>query len=112
MRPFVRRPIGRGGLIGTAARTAVVAGTATAVVGGMQRRQRAREDEAADAAAYDAQQQQLAMRAAAEQAVDQQARSASADPTMAALDRLVELQRQGVLSDEEFSAAKSKLLGL
>jgi hypothetical protein len=112
MRPFVRRPIGRGGLIGTAARTAVVAGTATAVVGGMQRRQRARDDEAADAAAYDAQQQQLAMRAAAEQAVDQQARPTSADPTIAALDRLVELQRQGVLSDEEFSAAKSKLLGL
>jgi hypothetical protein len=42
---------GRTGLLGTAARTAVVAGTATAVVGGVQQRQHDRAEEAAGAGA-------------------------------------------------------------
>ena len=47
---LMRRPIrrfGRPGLLGTMARTAVVAGTATAVVGGVQRHQQSRATEAA-----------------------------------------------------------------
>ena len=46
--------MGRPGLVGTMARTAVVAGTATAVVGGVQRHQAAGEQ----AAAQDQQNQQ------------------------------------------------------
>ena len=41
------RRMGRPGLIGTMTRTAVVAGTATAVSGGMQRRRYARDQSAA-----------------------------------------------------------------
>jgi hypothetical protein len=43
--------VGRPGLIGTMARTAVVAGTATAVSGGVARRQHARWQQEADAQA-------------------------------------------------------------
>ena len=41
------RRMGRPGLVGMAARTAVVAGTATAVSGGVSRRQNARAEEKA-----------------------------------------------------------------
>ena len=53
--------VGRPGLVGTMARTAVVAGTATAVSGGMTRRANQRAMEEQQAAAY---QQQAAMGAA------------------------------------------------
>ena len=115
-----RRPVGRGGLVGTAARTAVVAGTATAVVGGMSRHQQAKAEQAADAQAYEQQQQAAAMQVAAEQAVAQQAAAApppppaapAGDPTIAELERLATLKQQGILTDEEFAAAKAKVLGL
>jgi len=102
--------------LGTAARTAVVAGTATAVVGGMSHRQQAKAEQAADAQAYEQQQQQAAMEAAAQQAVAAQqaaapAAAAPADP-IAELERLAQLKQQGILSDEEFAAAKAKLLGI
>src|SRR6476646_9489803 len=120
MRPMARRPMGRGGLVGTAARTAVVAGTATAVVGGMGRRQQAKAEQAAEAQAYEQQQQDAAMQAAAQQAVAQQQAAApppppaaaGGDPTVAELERLATLKQQGILSDEEFAAAKAKLLGI
>jgi hypothetical protein len=54
--PLGRR--GRPGLIGMAARTAVVAGTATAVSGGVARRQQARAQESAEAEAWREQQAQ------------------------------------------------------
>ena len=54
----MRGRMGRPGLIGMAARTAVVAGTATAVSGNVQRRQAGRAQQAADADAYQQQQQQ------------------------------------------------------
>ena len=60
---------GRPGLIGMAARTAVVAGTATAVSGNVQRRQQARANEQYQQEAYEAQAQQDAMDAAAARAV-------------------------------------------
>lgn len=82
-----------------AARTAVVAGTATAVSGRVQRRQAARWDE------QDAQQYQ-----------QQQAQYAPAPPpeedSSAKLQELAQLHAQGVLTDEEFAAAKAKLLGI
>jgi hypothetical protein len=116
-----RRGIGRVGrpsLIGTAARTAVVAGTATAVVGGMSGRKQAQAQQAADAQAYQQEQQQAAMEAAAQQAAAQQAAAqqaaapAAAPDPIAELEKLAQLKAQGVLSDEEFAAAKAKLLGL
>lgn len=105
-----------------AARTAVVAGTATAVSGNVQRRQQNRANQSADAQAYEAQQQQAAMDAAAAQAVAnaQYAAAPVAPPAapagggsdlMAQLTQLGTLHAQGILSDEEFSAAKAKLLG-
>jgi hypothetical protein len=115
MRRPVRR-VGRPSLLGTAARTAVVAGTATAVVGGVSHRQEAKAQQAADAQAYQQMQQQQAMEAAAQQAAAQQAAAAPAaapagGDTVAELQKLADLKAQGVLTDEEFAAAKAKLLG-
>ena len=111
-RPMARRPMGRGGLLGTAARTAVVAGTATAVVGGVQHRQQGKAQQAADAQAYQEQQQAAAQQAAAEQAAAQQAPPPPASDPIAELERLAKLKEQGILTDEEFTAAKAKLLGI
>ena len=108
------RRMGRPGLIGMAARTAVVAGTATAVSGGMQRRQQEKAYQAQEAQAYEAQQQQAAMQEAAAQAVAAQQPAAPAAPAgddmMAKLTQLAQLHAQGILSDDEFAAAKAKLL--
>ena len=82
------------GLLRMAARTAVVAGTATAVSGRVQRRQAARWDE------QDAQQYAPPPQEPAEE-----------DAT-AQLQNLAALNKQGVLTDEEFAAAKAKALGL
>jgi hypothetical protein len=38
--------------------------------------------------------------------------AAPVDPTMAQLENLASLHTQGILSDEEFAAAKAKLLGI
>ena len=116
--------IGRPGLVGTMARTAVVAGTATAVSGNMQHRQQqkwAGQQAAADQAAYEAQQvdynaQQLAamqQQMAQMQAAQNQAQVAAApasDDLMAKLAQLADLKNAGVLSEEEFASAKAKLL--
>ena len=86
------------GLLRMAARTAVVAGTATAVSGRVQRRQAAKWDE------QDAQQY-------AQQAPPPPA-AAPEDDTNAQLQNLAQLHTQGVLTDEEFAAAKAKILGI
>ena len=114
------RRVGRPGLVGTMARTAVVAGTATAVVGGVSRHQAGKQQQAADAAAYQQEQQQAQMQAMAQQAAAEQAaaQAAAAPPPAAApandltaqLQQLATLKEQGVLSDDEFAAAKAKLL--
>ncbi len=108
--PLGRRRMGRPGLLGMAARTAVVAGTATAVSGSVQRRQDEKQQQAYDAQAYEDQQAQQQMAAVAAQ------QAAAAPPaggdTMAQLEQLASMKQQGLLSDEEFSAAKAKLLGI
>ena len=86
------------GLVRMAARTAVVAGTATAVSGRVQRRQAARYDEQ-DAQQY-AQEPPPAAAAAPE------------DDATAQLQNLAQLHTQGVLTDEEFAASKAKILGI
>ncbi len=111
--PFIRR-IGHPGLLGLAARTAVVAGTATAVVGGMQSHQQNKAEEQYEAQQFQAQQQQAAMETAAQQAVAQAAPAAApaagGNDLMSQLQQLGTLHAQGILSDEEFTAAKAKLL--
>ena len=88
------------GLLRMAARTAVVAGTATAVSGRVQRRQAAKWDE------QDAQQQD-------EQQYEEQAPPPEAeDDATTQLQNLAKLHGQGVLTDEEFAAAKAKILGI
>src|SRR6185369_11666404 len=98
------RRVGRPGLVGTMARTAVVAGTATAVVGGMSRHQAGKQQQAADAAAYQQAQQQAAAQAAA---APPPAPAAPANDLTSQLQQLATLKEQGILSDEEFAAAKA-----
>jgi membrane protease subunit (stomatin/prohibitin family) len=88
------------GLLRMAARTAVVAGTATAVHGRVQRRQAAKWDQQ-DQQQYAQEQQQYAQEAPAPE-----------DDSTAQLQNLAALHTQGVLTDEEFAAAKAKILGI
>ena len=92
------------GLLRMAARTAVVAGTATAVSGRVAHRQNEKW-EAQDQAQYE---QQMGQQAIAQQ----QAPAAPADDPSAKLQELAQLHEQGVLTDEEFAAAKAKALGI
>ena len=130
--PF--RRAGRPGLIGTMARTAVVAGTASAVVNrGNQRRdarqQSAYEDQQSQQQMADmqaqldqanAEKQAAAQQAAIDKAVNEKmAQQQAAVPaqsggedTMAKLQKLADMKSQGLLSDQEFAAMKGKLLGI
>jgi Short C-terminal domain len=102
------RRMGRPGLLGTAARTAVVAGTATAVSGNVARRQNARaQAKAEEQYAEQEQQQQYAAPPAAAPAPEPET---STDDLIAQLKKLGELKEAGVLDDAEFQAAKAKLL--
>jgi hypothetical protein len=101
-------PLGRRGpgLVGMAARTAVVAGTATAVSGRVARRQQRRY---ADQDAAYTQTQAAAM----EQGIEQGAGYAPAEPDYAAeLEQLARLKSQGIVSEEEFQAKKKQILGI
>ena len=120
---MMRRRRGRPGLVGTMARTAVVAGTATAVVGGVNKRKAGKEQAAADQAATNQaaveSQQQMADMQAQMDAMKTQAPADSAgaagvvdDATVAELKELAGLKEAGVLTDAEFSAAKAKILGI
>ncbi len=101
------------GLIRGVARTAVIAGTATAVSNNVSRRQagrwQAREQQAA-AQAYSAQQYQQAQAAPPPPAPAPAAAPAEGSDLIAELTKLGELRTAGLLSDAEFEAAKAKLL--
>jgi Short C-terminal domain len=103
------------GLVRMAATTAVVAGTAGAVRHHQDQKyaDQAAEQQAADQQAYDAQQYQAqqAQQAAAPAPAPAPAAAPSAgDDMMAQLTQLSQLHNAGVLSDDEFAAAKAKLL--
>ena len=98
---------GRPGLIGMAARTAVIAGTATAVSGAVAGRQADKQQTAAEAAAYEQQQAAAQMQAQAAPAA-----APPQDELTAKLEQLASLHAQGILSDEEFASAKAKALGI
>jgi hypothetical protein len=94
--------------MGTMARTAVVAGTASAVAGGVSRRSAQRvdeQDQAASQAAANVQAQQAQAPSAAPPA-------AAPDDTMAKIKELGEMRSQGLLTDEEFAAQKARILGM
>ena len=114
----------RGGLIGTVARTAVVAGTATATVGAVSRHQ---QQKAADNQAEADQQAEEQAPPAEEpppapvyqappppvyQAAAPAPAPAAQEDLVGKINQLAQLRDAGVLSDEEFSAAKGKLLGM
>jgi hypothetical protein len=88
------------------ARTAVVAGTATAVSGRVQRRQAERFADR-DAQIYADREQAYAQQVAA---TAPPPAAAPQDDLLDQLARLGELHTQGVLTDEEFAAQKAKLL--
>jgi hypothetical protein len=96
------------------ARTAVVAGTATAVSGRVQRRQAEKFADrdaqiAADReAAYE--QQQYQQGPPAPQPAYQQAPPSGGDVVQQLKD-LAELKNQGILTEEEFAAQKARILG-
>jgi hypothetical protein len=100
------------GLLRGIARTAVVAGTASAVAGRVQRHQ-ARKFAASDAQIYADRQQ------AYEQQMAPQGQYAQPTPPPAAtpqtdvigqLKQLAELRDQGILTDDEFKAQKARTL--
>jgi hypothetical protein len=91
------------GLLRGVARTAVVAGTATAVSNRVSRRQAnkwAEQDE-----------QQYQQQYAQQAPPPAPAPASGEDDTIAQLKQLAELHDQGVLTDEEFAAQKAKILG-
>lgn len=93
------------GLLGTMARTAVVAGTATHVSNNVTRRQQAR-------LARGQRPDRYADPVAAQQPPPTTPAASAAGADLATdLQDLAALKAQGVLTDEEFAAAKRKLLG-
>jgi hypothetical protein len=93
-------PLGRRGpgLVGMAARTAVVAGTATAVSGRVQRRPQRR---------YAEEDQEYVQQVTEPPA----AAPAELDYT-AQLEQLAQLKNQGIITEDEFQAKKKQILGI
>jgi Short C-terminal domain len=89
------------GLLRGVARTAVVAGTATAVSNRVSRRQANRWAAQDDQAYYEQQQHN---------APQQPAPAAPAVDPIAQLKQLAELHSQGILTDAEFEGQKAKIL--
>jgi hypothetical protein len=87
--------MGRPGLFGTMARTAMIAGTATAVANRVTQAQVAGAQQ----------------RAAAEPARVDGASTGLTDESIARLQKLAELQKAGVLTPEEFATQKARILG-
>lgn len=97
------RRIGRPGLIGTAARTAVIAGTAQATAGAVAGRQARRQAEQAPA-------QQVPVQQTPPPPAAPPPTAAPGGDLIAELEKLAQLHSAGVLTDDEFSIAKAKLL--
>lgn len=95
------------GLIRGVARTAVVAGTATAVSNRVSRRQANRWSQQAEAEAYEQQPQGGYY----EQPAPPPPAATPQEDTLTQLKELGELKASGVLTEEEFEAQKAKILG-
>lgn len=88
------------GLVRTAARTAVIAGTATAVTGRVARRQQRK--------AYEEQAQMQAQVAPGPEA----AAPAAEEDFAVELEKLADLKAKGIITQDEFDAKKKQILGL
>lgn len=101
---MMRRGIGRRGpgVVGTVARTAVIAGTATAVSNKVSQSQYEKQVTQAEAAAYEQQQAAPAPAPAA---------GGISDDVVAQLRELAQLRDDGILTEDEFAAQKARLLG-
>ena len=123
----MRRGLGRGrrgpGLLGTMARTAVVAGTASAVAGRVGAAQEAAAHRDRQAGAAQEELRQVRMQAEVETQVADSLRAkaaappaapaastASVDDLYAQLTKLGELREMGLLSEAEFAQQKARLL--
>lgn len=95
------------GLLRGVARTAVVAGTATAVSNRVSRRQEGRWAQQ-EQSQWEQEQRSMERQP---QAMATQAPPQGTDPTEE-LGRLGQLHESGVLTDDEFAAAKAKVLGI
>ena len=91
------------GLLRAVGRTAVVAGTATAVSNRVSRRQANRWADQQAAESYYAEQSQP-------QAAPPPPAASSTDDTLDKLKELAQLKEAGVLTDAEFEAQKAKIL--
>lgn len=89
------------GLVGAMARTAVIAGTATAVSGKVAQAQHSK---------YVAQQEGAGAAPAAP--APAAAGAPAEDDVFVTIQKLAVLKDQGILTEEEFSAKKAQLLGL
>ncbi len=95
--PLRRRPVLR-----TVGRTAVIAGTASVVAGGVNRHQQqkyAQQDANAQQQAYEQQ-----------APVEQAPAPAAADDPIEKLKELAQLKDQGILTEAEFDSQKAKIL--
>lgn len=113
---MMRRRGGRG-VIGTMATTAVVAGTAGAVSHRQQERyaNKAAQQQgqaAEQQAAMESQQQVAELQHQVASMQTQQAAPAGGTDVMAQLQQLSNMQAAGLLTPEQFEAAKNKLLGM
>ena len=103
----MRRRMGRPGLMGTMARTAVVAGTATAVSGGVRRHSEQNAAEQQQAAAA----QQQAQQAPPPPAQPAAPATLSTDDKISQITELGKLKDAGLLTDQEFTTEKTRILG-
>jgi len=95
-------------LLGTMARTAVIAGTASATSNAVNRRQAQKNV----AAIQQAEQQVYAQQAPPVQAAPATAApEGGMDDKLAQLERLGQLKAQGILTEEEFAQQKAAILG-
>jgi outer membrane murein-binding lipoprotein Lpp len=104
------------GLVGTMARTAVIAGTATATVGAVSgaNKQKAAVQQQTSQQLSDLQAQQDVL-AAQQQAMAAEAQAPamnSFDEQLVQIQKLSMLMEQGLLTEEEFQAKKRQVLGI
>lgn len=103
-----RARVGRPGLLGTAARTAVIAGTATAVSNKVSMHQ---ADKRA-AQSTEEQQASVPQNQAPPQPTAPAQAAGGGESTADQIARLANLHAQGLLTADEFAAAKAKILGM
>lgn len=102
-----------GRLVRGVARTAVVAGTATAVSNRVSRRQANRWNQQSEAEAYEQQQQYQQYQPPPQQYVQPAPPPAPAAPDpIEQLTQLAELKNQGILTEAEFQAQKARILAM